>query len=54
MLRHLSEEGRRHKDAMSSEIEKVRKIVHKNGSAAEDMAGGQKYPGGRVTGYRKG
>ena len=40
MLSHLSEEGKRHNNAVLTEMERVRKITHKNGSAAEDMAGG--------------
>ena len=40
MLSHLNEEGERHNEAVLAEIERVRKITHKNGSAAEDMAGG--------------
>ena len=40
MARNLSEERKRHKETVLSEIERVRKIVHNNGSAAEDMAGG--------------
>ena len=36
----MSEEGRRHKDETSAEIETIRRIAHKNGSAAEVMAGG--------------
>ena len=39
MLRHTSEEGKRRKEETSKEIEMVRKIVHKSGSVAEDIAG---------------
>ena len=40
ILRHLSEEGKKHKEAMSAETERVSAIADNNGAAAEDMGGG--------------
>lgn len=39
ILKHLSEELRRQKCKTLIEIERVRQIAHKDGSAADDMAG---------------